>query len=121
MIPLISYAMNRSTFFKIAAVLTLVVAIYHAIGIFYPVNDSPAWRHGLFIVVSGFCCYGFLKRPNYFVYLFGVLSLQQFYSHGSAILNTWSAQHKIDWISVAVLVAIPILLYNLVADAREKK
>ncbi|GHM98544.1 hypothetical protein WSM22_00340 [Cytophagales bacterium WSM2-2] len=112
--------MNRTTFFKVVAILGVVVAIYHVVGIFYPVNDSPPWRHGVFIVVSLFCSYGFIKRPKYFLYFFAVLSVQQFYSHGSDIISTWQEKHNIDWISVALLIAIPFILYNLIVDAKGK-
>jgi len=113
--------MDRSTFFKFAALLTLGVAVYHVVAIFYPLDTSPPWRHAIFIIVSLFCSYGLIKRPKYFVYFFGVLSVQQFYSHGTDFLNKWSDHHKVDWISLGVLIFIPIILYNLIVDARGNK
>src|ERR1041385_2783035 len=69
----------RQLLFKVVSVLSLVIAAYHFVGIFYQINSSPSWRHALFVCICLFCYYGFAKRPKYFIYIFLALSVQQFY------------------------------------------
>jgi hypothetical protein len=107
---------TRRIFLYVFAVLTLIAATYHFTGIFYKINNSPVWRHALFVVIDLFCVYGFLKRPRYFIYLYSILIIQQYYSHGQHLINLWNLEHKIHWISLAVLVLIPIGWICLLAD-----
>lgn len=99
--------------FGVAAGFALVFALYHLIGIFYPVNTSPWWRHVIFIFVSLFWVYGFSKRPNYFVYFFTLLVAQQLYSHGTNMFIQWTTYSKIDWISIFLLPMLVILVVAL--------
>ena len=110
----------RIILFKVFAVLSSLVAIYHFVGVFYKVNESPIWRHLLFVMINLFCVYGILKRPKYFVYLVALLLVQQYYSHGSYLLNMWIEKKQIHWISVFDLLLLPIVLICLIEDCKMK-
>jgi len=112
---------NLSLPLKVASLLSIVVALYHVIGIFYPINSSPPWRHFSFTCVSLFCSYGFAKRPKYFIYFFFLLLVQQYYSHGGYLLSQWFDYGKIDWISLVLLLLLPILFYSLLMDRKSQK
>jgi uncharacterized membrane protein YphA (DoxX/SURF4 family) len=71
-------------------------------------------------VINLLVAYGLLKRPSYFLYLFILLMIQQFYSHGSDLVNLWNIQHKIDWMSLLVIVIFPVILIFLILDKRGK-
>ena len=114
-------AKSRSVLFKAFAVLFLLTAIYHAAGLFIKINESPIWRHLLFVGINLFCVYGFLKRPKYFVYLFVLLLIQQYYSHGTDLVHLWNDQKQIDWISFFDLLILPIVLICLVEDSHAKQ
>ena len=107
--------------FIILAVLCLLTSIYHVVGIFYKINDAPPLRHLLFVGVTLFCTYGFSKRPSYFVYVFGLLLLQQYYSHGGDVIKMWDEKRQIDWLSAGVLVALTLGMFCLVEEVRAKK
>jgi hypothetical protein len=107
--------------FYVFAILSLLAAIYHFTGIFYKINNSPVWRHAIFVFVNLFCIYGFLKRPKYFIYFYIVLLIQQFYSHGQYLIQLWELEHKVHWISIGVLVLMPIGLICLLADFKTNK
>lgn len=111
----------RKGLFRIFATLWGIAAIYHLIGIFYKVNDAPPWRHAVFVCMDLFFAYGLLKRPKYFVFLFFVFLVQQYYTHGSRLLNMWIEEVKVDWISLLVLVVLPIAFVYLITDARAKR
>src|SRR5258706_13107416 len=113
--------LNRSLLFKITSLLSIAIAVYHLIGVFYSINSSPPWRHFIFACVCLFCGYGFTKRPKYFVYFFFALVAQQYYSHGSSLWSQWFRYAKIDWISLALLTSMSIILYNLIVDAWERQ
>ena len=107
---------TRNTLFKIFAALAGIVAIYHLVGLFYKVDESPVMRHFLFVIINIFCIYGFLKRPKYFIGFVSLLFIQQFYSHGTYMLNLWLQTKQIHWISVLVLLILPISLFCLIED-----
>jgi hypothetical protein len=91
------YSKTLTYFFSI---FFLVAAIFHMVGVFYKINDSPPLRHLFFVFINLFCIFGLIKRPKFFIYFLGILLIQQFYSHGSDIITNYSTFHKIDWISI---------------------
>jgi hypothetical protein len=111
----------RNKVFVVFAVLAAFAAIYHLAGIFSEIDESPPWRHALFVVITTFCVYGFLKRPYYFVYFIAVLLVQQFYSHGTYLINLWVEKGQLHWISVFDLLLLPIALFCLIDDCKMKK
>ena len=72
-------------------------------------------------IVNLFVAYCLLKRFLWFIYLFVLLMFQQFYSHGSDLINLWSLQHKIDWMSLLVLVILPTIFVFLILDRLGKR
>lgn len=114
-------AKAREVYFKLFALFCFITALYHVVGVFYKINDAPPLRHLLFVGVNLFCAYGILKRPTYFVYAFGVLLVQQYYSHGGSVVHTWVEKNQVDWLSVVVLIALTVAMVCIVQDAREKK
>ena len=112
---------SRTVLFKMFAVLSFFVAVYHLVGVFYKVNDSPVWRHLLFVAINLFCVYGILKRPGYFVYLVALLLVQQYYSHGISLVKMWMEKKQVDWISLLVLLLLPIIFICLVEDHKMKR
>jgi hypothetical protein len=112
---------TKRILFYALSFLSLLAAGYHFTGIFYKINNSPVWRHALFVAVDLFCIYGFLKRPRYFLYFYYVLIVQQYYSHGLHLIHSWNLEHRIHWISLGVVVLMPIGLIYLLADYKKKE
>jgi hypothetical protein len=111
--------MNKKSFntlFKILALLGMFPIVYHFIGVFCKINSSPVWRHQLFILIGAVSIYGILKRPPWFIWFFSLLAMQQLYSHGSDLFLYWKNVHRIHWISVAVLLFIPMTLFFLLLE-----
>ena len=107
---------TRVILFKVFAGLACVAGIYHFIGVFYKVDESPVWRHILFVAINIFCVYGFLKRPKYFTWFVALLFVQQCYSHGTYMVNLGLQTKHIHWISVSDLLLLPIGLICLIED-----
>jgi hypothetical protein len=95
-------------------------ALYHGAALFDPsiAEPSPPWRHALFVAINAAFAIGMLKRPRGFVFAFAALAAQQLYSHGIYGVDVWRREARIDWASVVVVVAMPIVLALLVRDAR---
>ncbi len=115
------YSMNKKIIFNTAAVLLSIALIFHVKGFFYPSPPTPAWRHGVFVLINITCIYGVLKRPGWFLWFVVSLTMQQWYSHGSYILEFWKLQHRVHWISVGAIVLMPVLFFVLLADRKTKK
>lgn len=113
-------AKTRSNLFMLFAVLLFLVAMYHLVAIFYEINDAAVWRNFLFGVIDLFCVYGALKRPKYFVYLVALFVVQQYYSHGTYLINMWNEKRQIHWISIFDLLLCPIAFIILVEDYKMK-
>jgi hypothetical protein len=94
-------------------------AVFHAVAIFSPGIDvpSPAWRHALFVTINVAVAAGMLVRPRGFALAFAALTAQQLYSHGVTLVGAWRREARVDWPSVVVLVAMPLVLV-LLAFAR---
>ena len=111
---------TRNIFFIAFAVAALLAAAYHIKGFFYPTETSPLWRHALFVFISAICIYGVLKRPGWFIWFIGLLTLQQWYSHGSYAIKLWQQEHQIHWISIADILLLPLLFILLLVDKKAK-
>ena len=108
--------MKIKKIFIVFAVFFFVSAIYHLAALFFEINSSPLWRNVLFVGINLFVAYFLLRRPRWFIYLFVLLMLQQLYSHGSDLIDLWNAQHKVDWLSLAVLLMLPAIFIFLLLD-----
>jgi hypothetical protein len=106
--------------FVVLALGFAAAALYHAAAIVAPsiAGQSPAWRHGLFVLINGLVGLLFLRRPVWFACAFALLATQQLYSHGTAGWSSWSHHHRVDWASVLVVLAMPLVALLLGYDAR---
>ncbi|MFN8244551.1 MAG: hypothetical protein U0X40_10910 [Ferruginibacter sp.] len=104
--------------FFLAAAAALAAMLYHVKGFMNPTPLRPAWRHAVFVAVNTALFYGLLKRPDWFTWFFGLVTLQQLYSHGSSALAEWHTQHRVDWISVLVITGMPLLFFLLLRERR---
>lgn len=100
-----------------------VAAIFHVVALFAPqvAEPSPAWRHALFAAINVAFAIGMLARPAWYVLAFAALSAQQLYSHGAYGVDVWRREERVDWASVLVVVAMPLVLALLVVDARRTR
>lgn len=94
----------------------LLAASYHALGLFIPVNEAAIEHHALFVVLDLFSAYGFIRRPPYFNVFFALFTCQQYYTHGHDLVSYWTAFHQVHWISVLVLLVMPLALAKLLVD-----
>ncbi|MBS1512446.1 MAG: hypothetical protein JST86_16500 [Bacteroidetes bacterium] len=111
---------TRDIVFKIFAALSVVVLLYHVAGTVQTIDDSPAWHHVIFVGVSTVCIYGLLKRPKWFIWFFGALTVQQLYSHGSHALQLLK-EYKINTVDLAVALLLPLVFVLLLVDRRATK
>jgi hypothetical protein len=109
--------------FAILAVGFLAGALYHAVALVDTARAEPAppWRHALFVAVNLAAAGGVLARPRFFVWLFAALTAQQVYGHGTYGWRVWRAEGRVDWASVVVLVAMPLVLGLLARDALARR
>ncbi|PYX93514.1 MAG: hypothetical protein DMG67_04000 [Acidobacteria bacterium] len=50
-----------------------------------------------------------------------ILTIQALYSHGTHAWKWWHLEHRVDWLSLGVIVALPIMLIVVIQDWRERK
>jgi hypothetical protein len=101
------------------AIISFIAMLCHIKGIFYPTTLTPAWRHGVFVFINILSIYGVIKRPKWFIWFAAILTLQQWYSHGSFALHLWQTENKIHWISIADIILLSLLLTLLIIEKRK--
>jgi fumarate reductase subunit C len=111
---------TRNIVFIFFAILAFAAMLYHTVGTIQPFDATPAWRHTLFIGICSISIYGLLKRPKWFVLFFGILTIQQLYSHGSHFVKLMQ-EDKINFIDIAVILLTPLLFILLLIDKKIKQ
>jgi len=108
---------SKNMVFIVFAALAFAAMLYHVAAFVQPLDESPPWRHAIFIAVCTVCIYGLLKRPKWFVWFFGILMIQQLYSHGSHLLLLLK-ENKFNLIDGAIVLLMPLVFILLL---KEKK
>ena len=85
-------------------------ALLHLYYLFAP-DPSPLWRHALFVAINLGVAWGCWWQPRWFIWVFGLLLLQQLYSHGADFAQAWPG--RVDWRSLLVLLGMPIVALAL--------
>ena len=103
--------------FRIYALLFLISALYHLIGLIYPemLVPVPLWRHLLFLIINMLSIVLILNRMKWSLYYFIILTVQQVYSHSNRMYDFWVLENKFDTISFIIILVLPplnILLYH---------
>ncbi len=102
-----------------AAVIVVAFAVsacFHVVAIFVPDlgEPSPAWRHASFIAINGALAIGFAvgakngALPRWAIVPLALFGAQQLASHGIDLALA-AEQNRLDWASVLVLIALPII------------
>lgn len=114
--------MFRKNSFYVFAGFFAFAAAYHAVGFVAPelVIPSAHWRHGLFVIINVLGARLILSRPPWLILPFTVITLQQLYSHGTRAVVWWHMEHRVDWISLCVIILLPIALVLIVRELRER-
>ncbi len=105
----------------VAALVFASVAVFHGLALLWPTisNPSPPWRHAIFVVVALLIAFAFARKWRWLWLPMSILVVQQLLGHGRDFFAALAeAPLRIDWQSLAVLVAMPALWW--VAFAQRK-
>jgi hypothetical protein len=114
------YLMNskaRHISFIISAILAFAAMLYHTVGAVQPFDSTAAWRHMIFIGVCTICIYGLLKRPRWFVWFFGILMIQQLYSHGGHLILLLR-ENRFNPLDTVIVFVVPLIFILLLTDKK---
>jgi hypothetical protein len=73
-----------------------------------PADPSGPLRHAVFVGINFASAVCLWVRPPWFTSVFGVLVLQQLYSHGGSAWRAWREQQQIDAVSLVIVVLLPL-------------
>jgi hypothetical protein len=113
--------MNSKVLWKIFAGIFVLTALYHLLAIFIHLNELKKWRNLIFVGIDLLIALGVWKRPAYFVFIFALFLIQQYFSHGNDLIQLWELKHKIDWSSVFTILYLPVVFSFLIADWRQRR
>jgi hypothetical protein len=112
--PMLTLALRHRILNAFAACFGVVSAYHAAASVWRSLDPtSSPLRHALFVFVDLAVGVGLWWRPRGFFWVFAALAVQQLHSHGLALLQAWNRQHRIDWMSVLVLMSILLVCYLL--------
>jgi len=99
---------------------TALAVVYHlgTFGLAWAHLDAVAGRHFVFAGIDATLSLLLLRRPRWLIVPVSILAVQAFWSHGRGIWIAWQNARQVDWISAAVLVYLPFLLYAAIWRAR---
>jgi len=101
--------------FGVLTGLCLVTVIFHLVAIAESSGDAP--RHALFAALNVALAAALWARPRWLVWPLGALVVQQLWSHGHDLASA-CARGEIDWVSIGVLVVMPLMLVLVWHDRR---
>jgi hypothetical protein len=106
------------TIFRLFAAIFFAAAIYHLIAVVVPGLSIPGahWRHALFVGIDFLFAGLLLWRPRWLVFPFFVLTLWSLYSHGAHAWNWWHFERRVDWLSLGVVIVLPLMLTILILE-----
>ena len=113
---------SERTLFAGFGLASLVAAAYHAAVLAgqLPNLGGSSLRHACFVALGLVGLGGFRRRPTWFAYGFVALTLQQLVAHGTRAWSWWSANGSIDWLSLPVLVLMPIASAMLLCEVLQR-
>ena len=119
---------SRTVAFRLAAAASAGAAVYHATAIAVPAFAKiaypptyPVWRHVVFVLIDANLAWLLLWRPIWLIWPFAVLTAQVIHGHGGWAWRLWRQEGRVDWISVAAVIGIPIVLGLLFLDRRGRR
>jgi hypothetical protein len=100
----------QTTFLRAMACLFVLAGLVHLWRVLVPHAADPSGplRHAVFVGINLGAAACLWVRPPWFTYAFGVLVLQQLYSHGGSAWRAWNEQHQIDAVSWVIVVLLPL-------------
>jgi hypothetical protein len=110
----------KNKIFMLFSALCIVTAIYHLLG-FLGIIEGNNYRHLFFVFLNIWGVYLMQKRPPFLFYLFPILFIQQYYSHGLHFYNCYVEKGEIRGLDVFVLIIMPIVYYFIWKDFRDKE
>ena len=119
---MINKKISGQIIFRIFAFLFALAALYHTVGFFFPYMVIPShhWRHGVFVLVNLVGIWLILWRPPWAIVPFFIMTLQGVNSHARRALKWWMTDQRIDWISIGVIIVLPLVIFFLYKVIREK-
>ncbi|MEI7472098.1 MAG: hypothetical protein WCJ85_07560 [Chitinophagaceae bacterium] len=109
----------RQYFFIFLAGISLAVMLYQILAALHIFEHGPDWQHYLFIGIAAICFVGFLKRPKWFNWFFGLLTIVQCYVHAQHLLEAYTMK-QVNWWDAFILLCFPLIILLLLMDRKLK-
>ena len=96
-----------------------VATMYHFIGALgFAFYLSPQWRHAFWVVVDGGMASAMLHPRPWMIAPLAAITVWSLYSHGWIMFLVWRVTGQIQWLSLAVVIVLPVMLAQLICDSR---
>lgn len=117
--------------FRVAALATLGVAIYHGLAFIYPAITKavygagwlpgfPPRRHLAWVAIDVTLAWLLLRRPKWLLLPYTIMVVQLFNGHGRNVWRLWTRSGLVSWAEVGLLAGSIVIGVMLIADLRER-
>jgi hypothetical protein len=110
----------KNSVFLILSAFCVIGAIIH-IGGFFGFVEGNSMPHLFFVFLNIWGIYLMQKRPPFLFYLFPILFIQQYYSHGTHFYKCYMEKGEIRLLDMAVFFVMPIAYYFIWVDLKNRK
>ena len=108
----------RKLYLLFSAVFT-AAAVYHLIGALgLAFFLAPQWRHTMWVAIDGGMAYAMLHPRPWLIAPLAAITSWSLYSHGWLVFLIWRGTGQMDWLSLAVVIAMPLMLARVIRDSR---
>jgi len=111
---------RRRVIYPLLAFALGIAAIYHLAALISPSSfpSSPVWRHSLFLLLDTVALLLSARRWIWLWIPFTMFTMQQLISHGFRAYDWWTLYHRVDTISIILIVFMPLVCAFLFYDFR---
>ena len=107
---------RTSKMLALVIIALLITLFYQFFNLYFAGPDSSISRRFFFILINLVLLYGVIRRPFWFVWFWGIMTLQQLISH--AIHFTNHLENQIEWVDLIIMLAGPVIFIWLWMDEK---
>ena len=114
--------MSSRVLYRIFAAIFAGAAVYHMVGATgIAFHNVPPWRHAVWVPINGLMAWAFWLARPWLIAPLAAITAWSFYSHGWLAFLEWRETGHFDWLSLGVIVVLPVMLARAICDARSNR
>ena len=114
-------------FFELAAIGAGVATAIHLSALLFPAVNLylysatyPVWRHLVWSVINPALGWLFLTRPTWSAWVYCIVTMQIYYSHGGSLIQQTASGGGIRWLDVVAVLGSTLVVIMMLLERRQR-